>query len=261
MTEHELMLTSILDCQRTQLYVQPPQLTAEQAASLALMQQRRSQNEPIQYILGQTQFFGFKFKVDARVLIPRPETELLVEGVLEFALRHHGKHLRILDVGTGSGNIAISLAKFLNESRVIALDVSTDVLSLARENARLNNASHQIDFVHYDFFEFANNYSEAEKSFDIIVSNPPYIATIALAFLPADVKAEPVLALDGGEDGLNFYRVLIAQAKRFLKDGGCLACEIGDGQKEAIANLLVENAFTQFYFKNDYRDTPRFFFG
>ncbi len=259
MTEHELMLTTILDCDRTDLYAQAPQLTLEQEQVLQKMKERRSRNEPLQYILGQAHFFGYPFKVDSRVLIPRPETELLIESILDFVLHHYGNQLHILDVGTGSGNIAISLAKALVLARVTALDISEDALVIARENARRNGVAHQIDFGHCDFFEFFKNYSQAEKRFDIIVSNPPYIATDLLDSLPADVKQEPVLALDGGQDGLKFYRVLIAQAKRFLKDNGLLACEIADGQKEAINSLLVENGFANFDFKNDYRDTPRYF--
>ncbi len=259
MTEQELMLTAILDCDRADLYAQIPQLTPEQEQVLQKMLERRSHNEPLQYILGQTHFFGYPFKVDSRVLIPRPETELLVEAIVDFVLRHHGGQLQILDVGTGSGNIAVSLAKSLHQARLTALDICEDALKLARENARRNGVAHQIDFGHCDFFEFFQNYSQAQKRFDIIVSNPPYIATDLLALLPEDVKQEPVLALDGGSDGLKFYRGLIAQARRFLKDNGLLACEIGDGQKEPISSLLVENGFVDFYFKNDYRDTPRYF--
>ncbi|MCB9758015.1 MAG: peptide chain release factor N(5)-glutamine methyltransferase [Candidatus Omnitrophica bacterium] len=259
MTEEELMLTTILQCDRAQLYTQPLQLTDQQADRLERMRQRRRQNEPLQYILGQAYFFGLTFKVDSRVLIPRPETELLVEHVLEFVLRNHGTDLRILDIGTGSGNIAISLAKSLPSARIMAIDISAEALTLARQNARLNQVAQYIDFAHCDFFEFIEICRVVEKSFDIIVANPPYIAAALLATLPEDVRQEPLLALDGGEDGLKFYRVLIAQARRFLKDKGVLACEIGDGQKESINRLLADNGFGEFYFKNDYRDTPRFF--
>ncbi len=259
MTEQELMLTTILNCQRIDLYTQTPQLTFAQAQILQQMQQRRSQNVPLQYILGQTHFFGFPFKVDSRVLVPRPETELLVEHILDFILQNYAGNLRIFEVGTGSGNIAVSLAKSLGQARVTAIDISEDALKLSRENARCNAVSSRIDFVHCDFFEFVENYCEAEKRFDIIVSNPPYIATADLASLPADVLKEPRVALDGGSDGLKFYRALIKNAKRFLKDKGALACEIGDGQKDAITALLTENGFSNFYFKSDYRDTPRYF--
>ncbi len=259
MTEKELMLTAILECDRTGLYAQPPQLTAEQMVRLQNMEERRKSHEPLQYILGQTGFFGFNFKVDPRVLIPRPETELLVENILEFAREHHGAELRILDIGTGSGNIAIALAKSLNQARVMAMDISSDALSVARENARLNKTHNQIDFVHFDFFEFAENYREAEKRFDIMVSNPPYIATLLRENLPLDVQREPWIALDGGRDGLKFYHVLIGAGRRFLKTGGILACEIGDGQMEGITSLLIENGLSDFYFKNDFCGTPRLF--
>ncbi|MCB9771218.1 MAG: peptide chain release factor N(5)-glutamine methyltransferase [Candidatus Omnitrophica bacterium] len=259
MTEKELMLTAILECDRSNLYAQPTPLSAQQTEKLQDMEERRRRNEPLQYILRTTDFFGLKFKVDPRVLIPRPETELLVEKIIEFSSRQHGAQLRILDVGTGSGNIAIALAKSFIQARIVAMDISSDALNVARENARINCVNHQVDFVHCDFMEFAENYREAEKRFDIIVSNPPYIATPLLATLPLDVKEEPNLALDGGEDGLDFYRVLIGHAKYFLNDGGFLACEIADGQKKSLTQLLADNHFTNFTFYNDFRETPRFF--
>lgn len=259
MTEKELMLTAILDCERTSLYAEPVNLSAEQQAQLTDMQKRRSADEPLQYILGSTEFMGLKINVDPRVLIPRPETELLVENILQFAHRYATAELCILDIGTGSGNIPVALAKALPTARLISLDVSPDALAVARENARQNGVAQQIDFVHVDFFEFIENYRELENHFDIIVSNPPYIATSALPDLPADVKKEPVLALDGGEDGLKFYRVLLAGAKRFLKPGGYLACEIGEEQQSALTTLLDQNGYHHFVFCNDLAGKTRFF--
>lgn len=259
MTEKELMLTAILDCERTALYAEPVQLSAAQQAKLSEMQERRSADEPLQYILGFTDFMGAKINVDPRVLIPRPETELLVENILQFAHRYATAELRILDIGTGSGNIPIALAKALPTARVCSLDISADALSVARANSRQNNVAQQVDFVQVDFFEFVENYRELENHFDIIVSNPPYIATSALETLPADVKKEPVLALDGGEDGLKFYRALLANAKRFLKPGGYLACEIGEGQKHALTDLLGHNGYHHFVFYDDLAGKTRFF--
>lgn len=259
MTEKELMLTSILDCERTSLYSEPVHLSAEQQAKLTDMQERRSADEPLQYILGSTEFMGLKINVDPRVLIPRPETELLVENIIQFAQQHAYASLRILDIGTGSGNIPIALAKFLPTVRITSLDISAEALSVARDNARQNGVAQQIDFVHVDFFEFIENYRELENHFDIIVSNPPYIATSALSGLPADVKKEPVLALDGGGDGLRFYRTLLSNAKRFLKPGGYLACEIGEGQKEALTYLLDQNGYHHFVFCSDLAGKTRFF--
>ncbi len=259
MTEKELMLTSILDCDRTALYAEPMQLSVEQQAKFSDMQERRGADEPLQYILGSTEFMGLKINVDPRVLIPRPETELLVENILQFAQQHAAAGLSILDIGTGSGNISVALAKALPMARIVSLDISADALSVARENSRQNNVAQQVDFVQFDFFEFVENYRELENHFDIIVSNPPYIATSALESLPADVKKEPVLALDGGEDGLKFYRILLASAKRFLRPGGYLACEIGEGQKESLTDLLDHNGYHHFAFYNDLAGKPRFF--
>ena len=259
MTEKELMLTSILDCDRSQLYVEPLQLSVEQQAKLQVLESRRAANEPLQYILGYTEFMGLKIKVDPRVLIPRPETELLVENIVHFVQQHYSAGIRVLDIGTGSGNIPIALAKLLPTSHIFSLDVSPDALSVARANARLNHVATQIDFAQVDFFEFIENYRELENHFDIIVSNPPYVTTAEMQSLPADVKKEPVLALDGGNDGLKFYRVLLAGARRFLKPGGYLACEIGEGQKAALTGLLNEHGYKQFAFFNDLADKPRFF--
>ncbi len=259
MTEQEFMLTTILNCERTDLYVNPPQLTPEQAEQLAAMQERRRKNEPLQYILGKTEFMGFTLRTDPRALIPRPETELLVENVLQLVQNQHMPELRVLDVGTGTGNIAIALAKSLTDAKVYSLDISEDALQLARHNARLNDVAHKIDFMQISLVDFFQNYTSIEKRFDIIVSNPPYIKTSALSTLPLDVQQEPVLALDGGEDGLNFYRLLIKEAVNFLKPGGFLACEFGDGQNESLSELVKMNHFAQFYFINDYTGTPRHF--
>lgn len=259
MTEDEFMLTSILDCDRTALYANPLHLTPEQEEILRQMRERRRNHEPLQYILGETEFFGFKIKVNPHVLIPRPETELLVEEILNFTLRTASKEYSVLDVGCGSGNIAVALARSLDQCRILALDISEEALRIARRNARQNGVASKIDFFQYDFMEFAENYRELDGRFDIIVSNPPYIASPLIAGLAEEVKQEPALALDGGENGLKFYPALLDSAKYFLRAGGCLACEIGDGQKNDIESLIMQKGFDNFYFKKDFRETPRYF--
>ncbi len=241
MTEQELMLTSLLDCERINLYVDRKPLGASDQNRFEQMRKRREQGEPLQYILGCCEFFGMKFFVDNRVLVPRPETELLVEEVLKRMDKQ--KSLNILDLGTGSGNIAISLAKFLPRSQVTAVDVSWDALKLSKDNARFHALDDKINFVHQDMAVYLQG--QEEKLFDIIVSNPPYIARSKLNSLPKDVQQEPKIALDGGEDGLDFYKIIIAHAGRFLKDGGFLFLEIGDGQRAAVEQIFRDHPICQ----------------
>lgn len=255
MTEQELLLTSVLRCRRVDLYAQPPVLTPEQEQEFARMSERLQKGEPVQYILGECEFMGLNFKVDGRVLVPRPETELLVENVLAAAQQKGAKPIRILDLGTGSGNIAISLAKLLPNSSLVAIDVSTAVLEVAYENALAHDVADRVQFINPDMRDFLVNFTGA---FDIIVSNPPYIPTGQLASLPENVKREPVLALDGGSDGLDFYRVIIDQSEKFLRWPGWLFLEIGDGQKPDIEKLFEQKGiFSEINFIKDYSGTDR----
>ena len=197
--------------------------------------ERRRKGEPLQYILGEWDFYGLTFKTDARALIPRAETELLVEKVLAFVdclprgLADDGTHaaVRILDVCTGTGCIAITLAKFLREKGVavdvMAIDISADALSLARENALLHGVENCVGFVQGDLADSLN-----EGQFDVVISNPPYILASEMATLQTEVRDyEPHLALDGGADGMDLYRRLLPQAYRLLRAGGGLFLEIG----------------------------------
>lgn len=258
MTEQELILTSMLDCSRTDLYANPVELSALQLNQLKEMTARRANDEPLQYILGECFFAGLKFKVDSRVLIPRQETEILIDLVLQRTKGSSKKHLHILDLGTGSGNIAVSLAKYIDNCFVTAVDVSKDALVVALENARTNNTNEKIEFVHSDMLEFLSKDTLREGSFDIVVSNPPYIAESQMVSLPDDVNQEPEIALNGGEDGLKFYRSIISSVFLLLKRGGLLVLEIGDGQYQAIERLLKsENKFSSFNFYKDFSGVDR----
>jgi release factor glutamine methyltransferase len=260
MTELELMKTTVLGCRRADLYCDPPALTPRQAESLAGMQRRRRLGEPLQYILGECDFCGLALRVDPRVLIPRPETEILVDETLRRARARGPAEIRVLDLGTGSGNIAVSLAAFLNNCAVTAVDVSGAALTVARENARRHGVSDRVAFLQADLREFlARPPVDAPSGFfDIIVSNPPYIASSALSSLPADVRREPRLALDGGEDGLTFLRAIIADSPSRLTPGGLLLAEIGDGQRNFLEKWL-ENSdqFCDYGFVPDYVKTDR----
>ena len=188
---------------------------------------------PQQYIEGIVNFFGYDFEVTRDVLIPRPETEIAVEEAIACARRFVGHaSIDILDLGTGSGNMSISLTKEIKKSKIMASDISERAIELARKNAYVHGVSDRIEFIVSDLFE------NICAAFDIIVSNPPYIARDEMASLPPEVLSEPVISLDGGDGGLDVIRVLIAQAARFLKPGGFLVIEIGYNQADAVRHLM-----------------------
>lgn len=258
MTEIEQMLISLLDCRRVDLYVDKPELTEEQRVALENMQQRRQQGEPLQYILGQCEFMGLPFFVNEHVLIPRPETELLVEAVLKKQKILNKRSLSVLELGTGSGNIAVSLAKLLPGNVITTVDISCEAIAVAQKNARFHGLSDWIEFVHKDMFDFYQECLSADRRFDIIVSNPPYIKRQDLSSLPADVQREPQLALDGGEDGLKFLRFLILYWSKLLRNNAFLFLEIGDGQSESVIKInKIAKSFKKVEFLKDHTDVQR----
>ncbi|MFA6321787.1 MAG: peptide chain release factor N(5)-glutamine methyltransferase [Candidatus Omnitrophota bacterium] len=186
---------------------------------------------PIQYIIGHTEFCGLDIKVDENVLIPRPETELLVEKAVEVA-KSQKAAVAILDLCTGSGNIAIALTKRVSACRIFASDISEGALKIARANIEHHGASGSIELVKSDLFDKIND------RFDMIVSNPPYIAKFEFETLQKEVLREPWTALDGGEDGLDFYRRIIGSAHLCLKPGGHILFEIGFGQAKEIKQII-----------------------
>jgi release factor glutamine methyltransferase len=192
----------------------------------------RCRHQPLQYIVGQTEFYGLKFKSDKRSLIPRPETEILVEEVLEHW--QPGFH-SILDIGTGSGIIAIALAKHLASARITAIDQSSGALELAGENIKLHGLEGRIILAQEDLFP------SAPDKFDCIVSNPPYIPSNQMAGLQPEVRLfEPALALDGGTDGLDFYRRIAGGVAGRLNHPGFVALEVGMGQAEVVAKMMSQ---------------------
>lgn len=261
MTEHEQMLMSVRDCRRVDLFVDPKPLTPSQEDFFQRMKNRRDTGEPLQYIIGHCEFMGIKIFVDPRVLIPRPETELLTAAAIErLGKRSQGRPLRILDLGTGSGNIAIAIAQNIENVRVMTVDICPKALKLAKENARFNRADYKIDFDCEDMISFLQRWPDTNTPFDLIISNPPYIAHTKIPQLPADVRQEPWLALDGGEDGLDFYRTIIAEAYRLLADHGFVCMEIGDGQADAIQKIFENHPlhpYDQICFKEDDTMTKR----
>lgn len=192
----------------------------------------RCQHRPLQYIVGEAEFFGLKFKTDKRALIPRPETEILVEEVLEHW--QPGFHT-ILDIGTGSGIIAIALAKHLPSARVIASDQSPEALELAGENIKLHGLDGRIALVQGDLFP------SVSQKYDCIISNPPYIPSDQIAGLQPEVsRFEPIQALDGGPDGLDFYRRIAGSIAGHLNQPGLVALEVGMGQAEIVAKMISQ---------------------
>ncbi len=182
--------------------------------------------KPIQYIIGMQEFMNIDFIVNENVLIPQPDTECLVEETIKIATKMEKP--RILDLCTGSGAIAVSISKYVKEAKITATDISKEALQVAVENDRDN----KIDFIQADLFE------NIEKKFNIIVSNPPYIKTEEIKSLSKEVQNEPQLALDGGKDGLDFYRKIIQEAPNYLETNGYLCLEIGEDQKEEVTKLI-----------------------
>ena len=187
-------------------------------------------NIPIQYIINNQEFMKMNFYVDENVLIPQPDTEILVEAVINYCKNITNtipnKNIKILDLCTGSGAIAISIAKYVENTEIIATDVSTKAIQIAKLNAEKNLVHTKIKFIESDMFSNIN-----DENFDIIVSNPPYIETDIISTLNVEVQKEPLLALNGGPDGLNFYRLIINNGGKYLKNNGKLFLEIGYNQK------------------------------
>lgn len=213
--------------------------------------ERRRIGEPIQYIVGEAEFYGLPFRVTRDVLIPRPETEHAVEKVLELAAPLAAP--RIVDVGTGSGAIAVALAHKLPLAAVTAIDLSAAALAVAGENAEHNGVSNQVRFVEGDLLAPVDG-----ACFDIVVSNPPYVAESERSALAVEVREhEPAMALFAGGEGLTMYRRLIPQAHAAVVPGGWLVLEIGCGQDAAVAALLREAGFAAIAFTPDLQGIPR----
>ena len=206
---------------------------------------------PLEHITHQKEFMKLNFFVDENVLIPRQDTEILVEEVINIAKRINAKN--ILDLCTGSGAIAISLAKYIPQSEITAIDISEKALKVAKKNAINNKVENQITFINSDMFTKLD-----KKKFDIIVSNPPYIKRNVIKNLDEEVKKEPHIALDGGEDGLDFYKKIIKEAYKNLKYGGYLCLEIGFDQKIDVIELIEnEEKYENTYSKKDLYDNDR----
>lgn len=245
----ELLLTEVLQLDRVGLYVNYDRpLEATELAAYRQLVGRRARREPVAYILGRSEFWSLPLAVRSDVLIPRPDTEVLVEEALQRA----GSENRILDVGTGSGAIAIALAHELPKAQLVAIDLCDAALAVAQENARSNSVAERITFQQGDLQHLPSG------PFELIVANPPYIPQGDLASLQPDVRDyEPHLALAGGNDGLDCYRTLAAQSRQCLTPGGWMLLEVGFGQAEAVQQLLADAGLIEVFCRNDYAGVAR----
>lgn len=235
----EVLLSHVLKKQRIFLYVHFDQpLNSEELAAYRECVKKRVRRMPVAYIIGSREFMGLDFKVTEATLIPRPDTEILVEAAIERLKQMEGDELRIADIGTGSGAICLSLLHYVENLTAVTVDISEDAIEVARENAQSLGVAERIEFLQGDLLSPLQN----KGKFNAIVSNPPYIPKKVIEGLEPEVRCyEPISALDGGEDGLNFYRRLVSGAAAFLADGGFLAVEIGIEQAEALRQMAGRN--------------------
>ena len=255
----ELLLGHVLKLSRVQLYLNfEKPLAPSELDQFRDFLKRRAGHEPIQYILGEVEFYSLKLKVNRSTLIPRPETEILVDTVIEQYKKNFDqqKTVEIFDIGTGSGNIAIALAKNINDAHITAIDIQEEALDIARQNADFYQVCQKIDFIKQDIF--TDNIDFGCK-YHIIVSNPPYISRAEFKYLPLEVKNyEPYIALDGGEQGLTYHRRLLEVSKKLLLPYGFVAIEIGAFQLDNVYKVFLNSdLFQKIEMINDLNSLPR----
>ncbi len=251
----ELMLCHILKCRRIDLYIDFERpLTKTELEELRNIIKRRIKKEPLQYIIGKTEFMGLEFKINPDVLIPRPETEILVEKTIETIKKEFPDKtiVKVLDIGTGSGNIAISIAKFLGEKvQVLGIDLSGKAIQTAEENAKLNNVEN-VKFICFDLFD-ADFENKFKNQFDIVVSNPPYIPTEEFETLQDEIKNyEPRIALTDEADGLSFYRRLADLSRKIISNRGFILSEIAYNQAEKVKEFFKRAGYEEIKTFKDY---------
>jgi release factor glutamine methyltransferase len=254
----ELLLAHALEIQRIQLYLHfDKPLTPEELKQFRMLYERRLKREPVQYIIGSTSFMGLHFAVDSRVLIPRPETETLIEQAMLLCQRYpDNEPIHVMEVGTGSGNIAVSLAKYIKNAHVTAIDISKEALMVAEENARRHSVDSQIQFSLIDVFEQTEKLFQ--RRFDLLVSNPPYVPKDEWEQLQSEVRDyEPSFAVTDGKDGFQFYHRFIRIFPDVLKPGGSILLEVGANQAEKVARELMHAGIGQLKITNDLQGVPR----
>ena len=254
----ELLLSHALQCQRISLYTSfDKPISKEELRQYRALYERRLNREPVQYIVGTVGFMGLQFNVDRRVLIPRPETETLVEQVmLQCKQWEDRKEISVVDVGTGSGNIAIAVAKFVRNASVVAVDNSVTALEVARENAARLVGAEKIQFELMDAFEPMDQF--LRRRFDLLASNPPYVARDEWETLQVEVRRfEPESAVTDGMDGLEFYRRIVELSPLLLADFGHVLVEVGYGQADAVRSIFETARFEIVEVVRDLQGIPR----
>lgn len=255
----EILLSHVLSFSRVQLFTHSKdEISEEQEKVYKDLIYRRLKGTPTQYLTNEQEFMSLPFYVNNHVLIPRQDTEILVETALELIDRK--KEFQVLDVCTGSGCIGISIAYYAPLSRVIGIDISEPALNVAEHNAKLNQVNDRVHFIKSNLFKGVSE--DLKGTIDMIVSNPPYIPTDEIKGLMKEVSEyEPTIALDGGKDGLDFYRFIVKDGKEYLKSGGILLFEIGYNQGDEVAWLLKSHGFNSVEIKKDLAGLNRVVFG
>jgi release factor glutamine methyltransferase len=251
----ELLLSHLLSCSRIQLYTNFDRpLTPADLAALKKLVQRRIAHEPLQYILGATSFLGYELRVDTRALIPRPETELLIEEIVHDASQHPRRSY--LDIGTGSGNIPIAIAKRVPDALVDSVDISADALALAAINVRAHRLEERCALVQGDVM--SARWAPPRANYDVIVSNPPYISQYEFAELAPEIRHfEPAIATTDNADGLSFYNRIADVGTRFLAEGGKIIVEIAYNQLNDVTAIFSGRGFGRIDVRRDYAAIPR----
>ena len=257
-TNAELLLADILNCKRLDLYLSFERpLSEDEVQKYREHIKRRGNFEPLQYVIGKVEFYGLELKVNPSVLIPRPETELMVENILNQFPKE--EKLIILDIGSGSGNIAIALAVNLPSSKIVSTDVSEEALLVAKENSERHKVSERIKFVKHNILK---NDVSSFPMFDIVVSNPPYVSKESYSTLQKEIKNfEPAIAVTDEDDGYTFYREISAKASVKLKENGKLFFEVAHGQSEEVVEIMTKNNFKNIEIIKDYQNIDRVIFG
>ncbi|MDD3626630.1 MAG: peptide chain release factor N(5)-glutamine methyltransferase [bacterium] len=259
--EAEVLLSHLMKKDRLELYMNFDSILSDiEIETFRDYVKKRSERMPVAYITGKKEFYSLSFKVNENVLIPRPETEILVETALEKIRSRFDKKLKVLDIGTGCGNIAIAIAKNSELVKVDAFDSSKKAIDLAKENARMNNVEHKVNFFQFDisgdFYELRNKIGKT----DVIVSNPPYVPTSVIETLaPEILQYEPKQALDGGQDGLEYISKIIHMANGLIINKGYLFIEIGHDQ--AIEAKKIAEKYFKTDFKTDLQGHQRILIG